>query len=109
MRAKLAAMSTVEAAAQTSAIPRVSHYGSSEPMAIWSAVEACSGSTPLPSAVICWLAVKEWPGAVTHPGGRPMTHSTNSGDGLGPALSLRRAGAGAGRPVMCSQRAMASA
>lgn len=67
------------------------------------------GSTPLPSAAICWLAVRPWSGSVTQPGSRPMSHSTNLGAGRGPVGSVRSAGAGADRPVMFSHRAMVAA
>ena len=72
------------------------------------AVAACNGRTPLPSAVICWLLVSSlcW-GSVTHPWGSPMSHSTKAGASRGPSAWFRRAGAGACRPVMCCQRAMA--
>lgn len=73
------------------------------------AYAAWRGSTPLPSAVICWLAVRPWSGSVTQPDLRPMSHSTNLGAGRGPVGSVRSAGAGADRPVMFSHRAMVAA
>lgn len=74
----------------------------------FSAIEAWSGSRPLPRAVICWFWVSSLV-SVTHPVGRPMSHSTNAAAGRGPSASFRSAGAGAVCPVTCSHRVMASA
>lgn len=81
--------------------------GSSKPSCIVMPTAACRGKTPFPRAVSCWLAVRPCIGSVTHRRGRPINHSTNSGAGLGPLVSFRRAGAGAGLPIIRSHRLMA--
>ena len=76
----------------------VCHCLSSHPYA----AAACCGTTPLPS--IFSSCVRDRPTPVTHPSGRPIIHSTNRDESLSSVT-----GAGAGRPLDCSHRAMAAA
>ncbi len=74
-----------------------------------SACAACWGMTPLPSARSCAVRGRSRCSAVTQPGGRPMSHSTNGGASTGRPCRPGCVGYGAGRPVMSSQRCTAAA
>jgi len=70
------------------------------------ACAAWAGTTPLPSRRSC--AVREMASPVTHPTGRPIRNSTNSGARTGwPRLPIS-SGCGARRPRACSHRASAA-
>ena len=52
-----------------------------------SAIAACRGRTPLPSAISCWFGGRPCRGSESQAVGSPMSHSTNSGAGRGPFRS----------------------
>ena len=69
---------------------------------------ACCGTTPLPQALSCSLRVMSQ--SVTHPAGNPIIHSANAGlSRCCSFLPSAMVGAGAGFPVIDSQRWIAGA